>query len=187
MTKWSITDWIVCSENLWRNRAREKIQKAASVFRQLCLGQNLGCLRLIPMRVQVKRNVRFTDLRKGARTARLRVPKPVQQLADEPSALLSPPLAATEGFPRLSPNSDTETGSTRVPRVSSGVAPELSSHHLPAIPAQKIGRTRFSARRRKPHAGRVCSPKLIRAFHSNFGFRVKHGHEERGQRATVVA
>ena len=54
-------------------------------------------------------------------------------------------------------------GSARVPRASSGVAPELPSHQRPGnFRRGKVCGTRFSARRRKPHARGVCSRFLRR-------------------------
>jgi hypothetical protein len=58
---------------------------------------------------------------------------------------------------------ETALGSARVPRASSGVAPELPSHQRPGnFRRGKVCGTRFSARRRKPHARSVCSRSLRR-------------------------
>ena len=62
------------------------------------------------------------------------------------------------GSPPLNPNSEIGIGSARVSRASSGVAPELSSpHSVGRCGREELCGTKFSARRRKPHAGGVCS------------------------------
>ena len=67
---------------------------------------------------------------------------------------------------------ETALGSARVPRASSGVAPELPSHQRPGnFRRGKVCGTRFSARRRKPHARGVCSRFLRR---TGCGFAQTH-------------
>ena len=49
-------------------------------------------------------------------------------------------------------------GSARVSRAVDGVAPSTSSPHSIPLSGDSVCETKFAARRRKSHAGGVCSP-----------------------------
>ncbi len=68
------------------------------------------------------------------------------------------------------PGGEVPTGSTRVPRVVSGVAPETSSSQTSAEGSVGTG---FSAGRLEEHEGRVCSPEQIAL---DIAFRVIADH-----------
>jgi alanyl-tRNA synthetase len=75
----------------------------------------------------------------------------------------------TEPYPWLwTPGA--ETGTARVPRAVSGVAPETSSTQ---ISLEKSVGTNFSAGRLEEHAGRVCSPEQVQL---DIAFRVIADH-----------
>jgi len=61
----------------------------------------------------------------------------------------------------LSRNDVVEKGSARVPRAIDGVSPAISLNHLLHYLASEVCKTKFAARRRKPHASGVCWMLLI--------------------------
>ena len=55
-------------------------------------------------------------------------------------------------------------GSARLPRASAGVAPELSSHHLPAIGGGKKLAGRSFRRDAENHTPEACAPRNLGFF-----------------------
>src|ERR1017187_4206327 len=70
-------------------------------------------------------------------------------------------------------------GSARVPRASSGVAPELSSHTLPGISGREKFAGRCFRRDAENHTPEACAPRdtPLRPFStSEFGFNLNRNH-----------
>src|ERR1039458_1939500 len=78
----------------------------------------------------------------------------------------------------LNPNSEAGMGSARVPRASSGVAPELSSHTLPGISRREKFVGRCFRRDAENHTPEACAPQntpLCPFSISEFGLKAEIG------------